>query len=686
MQLNTLELKNFRNHSDLTLEFKPGLNGLVGVNGAGKSSVLEAIQFAFTGEGYKPRDEIVKRGSAGQSLVRATFTLNDQQGSIERHVNASKIIVNYGGKPYSKATEVKELWANLLQIDSHIFKHVIIARQKKVAELLDAESSVREKAFQKIFLVPNTEKLRTTIWDNYIKACPPPFSEEDVAGLRQRITELEAQLVPILDKMERLNNATLTQPELEAVLGSIEHFKKCIRDAQLKPQLELQKKDAEDKLTLLRDKIAALEAALGGIEFDRLQARQKELFQSKSIAILKNQKIAEIAQLKASLVLTNEEAAAIMEKQTNLDQEYKEVEGKVVVAGAELNAAKAQYDKFKGIQGHSSCPTCHQALTDVAAFVEELRKKMIELETLYTKLNQERTSTAKTLGEYNHLFTKWFETNVKIEAMEKELERFKDVDYDATELDQIGNKLAEYTKNLAALNDAKLSQEKLTSEKNLAEAKINALSTYSGTSSVVDELTMMQEVVQVNQQRKDELVELNNQVTRINTEIGLLNTRIEQSKVNHEKNLRRTAYLDKLKEAYELFHITHFPRKLIETYSAEVEAELAIQLDKFNMPYSARIGEGFKVEMVDKEGNLIPDLSGGQEMMVGVCLRLALHSMFAQSFPMLIIDEGTTHLDETNARLYFDFIRDLRSSNVKQLIIIDHNTTLSESVDHIIRI
>lgn len=686
MQLDSLELKNFRNHSDLKLEFKPGLNGLVGVNGAGKSSVLEAIQFAFVGEGYKPRDEIVKRGSVGQSLVRATFTLNDQQGTIERHVNTSKVIVKYGDKTYSKATEVKELWANLLQIDNHIFKHVIIARQKRVAELLDAESSVREKAFQKIFLVPNTEKLRSVIWDGYIKACPPPFAEEDVAGLQSRIKELEAQLTPITAKSERLNNAILSQPELEAVLGTTEHLKKCIKDAELKPQLQTQLLDADNKLQLLNDKIAALEDAISNVDFGGLQTRQKELLSNKAIAILKNQKVAEIAKLKGELVLTDEEAVLVNERVARLLAEENDWVAKWKVAESQHEQVAADLNRFQGVQGHTECPTCHQALHDIAKFVAELVERKNTISAEVTRLSREYYTTHTARTQYQKLYEQYQQDRQKITNLEADLVRFEGVDYDSTELDNITNVLSAYTTNLATLNATKLTQAQVTSNRNLTEAKINSLSTYNGTSTVLEELTMMQEVVQVNQQRKDELVDLANQVTRIQTEVGLINTRIEQSRVNHEKNIRRSTYIDKLKEVYELLHITQFPRKLIETYSSEVEAELAVQLDKFNLPYSVRIGEGFKIIVIDKEGNEIPDLSGGQEMMVGVCLRLALHSMFAQSFPMLIIDEGTTHLDDTNARLYFDFIRDLRTSNVKQLIIIDHDTTLSEAVDHIIRI
>jgi predicted ATP-binding protein involved in virulence len=48
MQLQKLSLTNFRAFKQAEFEFKPGMNLLVGINGAGKSSVLDAIRILFS--------------------------------------------------------------------------------------------------------------------------------------------------------------------------------------------------------------------------------------------------------------------------------------------------------------------------------------------------------------------------------------------------------------------------------------------------------------------------------------------------------------------------------------------------------------------------------------------------------------------------------------------------------------
>jgi predicted ATP-binding protein involved in virulence len=49
MRLNSVHLTNYRCHGDLTIEFKPGFNVIVGVNGSGKTSVLKSLRDALTG-------------------------------------------------------------------------------------------------------------------------------------------------------------------------------------------------------------------------------------------------------------------------------------------------------------------------------------------------------------------------------------------------------------------------------------------------------------------------------------------------------------------------------------------------------------------------------------------------------------------------------------------------------------
>src|SRR3989442_14199590 len=71
MQLLRLRLVNFRQHADTELEFGPGITGIIGPNGSGKTSILEAIAWALYGvqavRGDK--DSIRRLGAKGRAGV-----------------------------------------------------------------------------------------------------------------------------------------------------------------------------------------------------------------------------------------------------------------------------------------------------------------------------------------------------------------------------------------------------------------------------------------------------------------------------------------------------------------------------------------------------------------------------------------------------------------------------------------
>ena len=157
------------------------------------------------------------------------------------------------------------------------------------------------------------------------------------------------------------------------------------------------------------------------------------------------------------------------------------------------------------------------------------------------------------------------------------------------------------------------------------------------------------------------------------------------NKTLKEKNEKRNRYLYILNELYELLHTSQFPRKLIQTYAGTVSEYLNEHLQLFNFPYGAKVNDNFGIDVFDTSGLKLPAVSGGQEVMLGVALRLSLHNMFGSAFPMMILDEGSVHLSNESKKSYFEIIKNLKKiSNFKQIIIVDHDEDLSSVVDNTI--
>lgn len=102
--LTSLHIENFRNLQSVTLEPAPGLNWLFGENGAGKTSVLEAIHVLARGRSFRASSTspLIRDGAKVLRVVARTANPEGQAG-VER--SASEWIGRINRQPCSKMSE-----------------------------------------------------------------------------------------------------------------------------------------------------------------------------------------------------------------------------------------------------------------------------------------------------------------------------------------------------------------------------------------------------------------------------------------------------------------------------------------------------------------------------------------------------------------------------------------------------
>jgi len=86
MEILAVALKNFKSHRDAYFKFQPGTNAICGENGAGKTSILEAIAWGlFNYKGaYKTEDLIRDRASSGQVRISFISSLDGRTYEVQR--------------------------------------------------------------------------------------------------------------------------------------------------------------------------------------------------------------------------------------------------------------------------------------------------------------------------------------------------------------------------------------------------------------------------------------------------------------------------------------------------------------------------------------------------------------------------------------------------------------------------
>lgn len=91
MQIEFLELQNFRNYDHLLAKFYPGCNIIYGENGQGKTNILESIYLCGFGKSHKnsKEREIIKNGCE-EAHIKADFESDINSHRVDIHLRKNK--------------------------------------------------------------------------------------------------------------------------------------------------------------------------------------------------------------------------------------------------------------------------------------------------------------------------------------------------------------------------------------------------------------------------------------------------------------------------------------------------------------------------------------------------------------------------------------------------------------------
>ena len=81
MQLTDIYLRSFRNYHEVTVEFEPGVNLIVGDNAQGKTNLLEAISYLGSGKSFRAQktSEMIRFGDDFAEIKGKVFSQERQQ-------------------------------------------------------------------------------------------------------------------------------------------------------------------------------------------------------------------------------------------------------------------------------------------------------------------------------------------------------------------------------------------------------------------------------------------------------------------------------------------------------------------------------------------------------------------------------------------------------------------------------
>ena len=682
--IHSIELIDFLSHHDTKLEFNNDATVFVGQNGAGKSSIIDAITFSLFGKhtrvlgSRRSNKSLIRRGT-NKALVKIEFSANGKNYKAIRQIDSKGALTaqflekkgdeffpvaegertQFGESMTAEVEKVLGMSYEKLKIASIVqqgeLNSIIKAKPKEFKELLNtiigidrldvAVESMKEvlKEFRK-----NTQKKHG-------------FDDTQIELLQNRMNEFENEILNSKPKIEKLEQEKkTTEVEISQIEQEIE--KDSAKELQL-TELENQK---EELVSYAKEAIKKIQKEV--MEEERKVNECKGCF---SIASKKEDIVSEISKLSVELrtVMKDldeyEKNKIHFEEQSEFANRLELRDGKCPVCDSKVDHLNPLFQK-----------------EHVEEEIRDLDEKIVQLERKQSELENSIQDKTGELKEAENADVKLKTHNISNEI----------------ELEQIAETIKEKIKKIKeipiTINSGQLLEASTVDSH--AKMKYEKILQIEKTTSGFDQEQFLA--------KKMELANNRQRLREIDREYGAVSNKIEnaerqlgKNKISLDELYKVRKYVTKLENIQKNVYSIDGPvAKSLRSWALEIISEKASEyLEKLNTKIQ-RISLSQKTRDVNitcyaRSTMLeLESLSGGEQVSVALSLRLGMaHLLGSSNLNFMILDEPTTHLDSERRKALVEVLSQL--ANIKgedasmQFIIISHDAEIFEdsSVENI---
>lgn len=215
MIIKKVQLENYRSHSNTTVEFTKGVNLILGKNGRGKTSILEAISTVMFNTkdrtGKETGKSYIKFGEKS-SKIDIDFIANDgREYNLKTEFFKTKpkkqTLKDMTGSEYDGDIQEKlEELCGIKKGFEETYENIVIAKQNEFINIFKAKPKDREEIFNKIF---NTQ-IYKEMYDSFLKEAVDRYKSEK-ENLDSKINYLKENM----EDKEQITNFLKEEKELE---------------------------------------------------------------------------------------------------------------------------------------------------------------------------------------------------------------------------------------------------------------------------------------------------------------------------------------------------------------------------------------------------------------------------------------------------------------------------------------
>ncbi len=456
MKLISIALHNFRKFKDAEITFPEGVIGLIGNNGAGKSTIIEAIGWAIYGNkaSRTPKEQIKRQGAGNHEdcWVRLQFEMGGNQYEVIRIIGKNlstdaRVKVN-GLISASSANATTAFLEKRIGMDYDSFYTSIVAKQKELNALSNKSPAERKKSMLKMLKIDLLEDaIKRVREDRRRKEEMLEWIEKNlknIGELEEEKRKIEGRLEELLMEKEKLADEI---KEIEEKLKEIEkeraeerkraeNFKNLeARKKLLEEKIAMKKKMREEKIKekeeLIKKRKEHEEIKHFSSEYDELCIKKEELDKLKEKYHEKKRLEEEEERLRKEIENIEEEIKRNekwLENEQQVKEEFEDIERKI----KDVEIRKKEIERKKQEK--------HAEKKEVAKRKQETEERLVEIKRIGP--DSDCPTCGRPLREKYDELVKKFED--EINSYER---RMNEIDKDIEEIEKELNKREDEVKN-----------------------------------------------------------------------------------------------------------------------------------------------------------------------------------------------------------------------------------------------
>ncbi len=782
MKLHRLRLVNFRQHADTEIVFGDGITGIIGPNGSGKTSLLEAIAWAIYGNpaarGDKDSIRNLRAKARAPVRVELEFGLGSHAFRVERGLNNAELYQD-GVVVANSLKEVTSRLQRVLGMTHDEFFNTYFTGQKELAVLADATRPERAAFLSRVLrheqitLAQERVRERRNALGHEVEGLEtglPPQAELEkerkvaetrLAGARKAATGAAAERTKTQQALAEEEPRWQQWVERRERTLSLHGDLRVAEQGVVVARQEFQRLDKELAEALgAREELRKLEGEVAPIsklktelaELDRLQredaARREE--QASLAELTRNlnvldRRIAELAEADAALERATQESRALTERLETADKAAREQQAAWVREKEYANTRRAellkqheevkdQRDKIERLGPEGQCPTClrplgieHRAVLDVLNNQLEVivtdgtyfKQRIEQLATppeAVTQAEAARDAVAEedrqagervaTLREHTRERARLQKERAGLAKRTQEIEKrvaARDAGYNAERHNAVRmelTRLEPVALAAAALAARADRAEALVGEAEIAEKSLSVREEHvKQLSDAVKAQGFSEPKYQAARERHDRaahaLRAAELAVAETRGELVAAETAVREAERRASERAARERTIAERKIELRLHNELD---RAFSDLRAELNAQMRPEISALASGFlsdltDARydevdLDEDYRVVVLD-EGVPKPVISGGEEDVANLVLRLAISQMIAeragQPLSLLVLDEIFGSLDESRRQHVLALLRRL-GDRFPQVVLITHIEQVRDGLDRIIRV